>query len=84
MALAFLASKESLMFWLTCHVETQPALQGAVDQLMLDTGVDKPLKDLVQGTEQRYWSIIFWVPNDLHRLWDCNNKCSSPDLGNFE
>ena len=46
--------------------------------------IDKPLEDLVGNTEQRYWSIIFWVPNGLHWLWDCNYKCSSLDLGNFE
>ena len=46
MASAFLASKESSMFWLveqldlrlTSRVETQPALQVAVDRLMVQRG----------------------------------------------
>ena len=49
-----------------------------------DSGVDKPLKDLVGDTEQIYWWIIFWVPHGLHWLWDRHYKRSSPDLGNFE
>ena len=47
-------------------------------------GIDKPLKDLVEDTEQRYWLITLWVPHRLHWFWDHEHKCSSPDLGNFE
>ena len=50
----------------------------------LDMGVDKPLKNLVEDTEQRYQSITFWVPQELNWLWNDNYKFSSPDLGNFE
>ena len=47
-------------------------------------GVDKPLKDFVMDTEQRYLSITFWVSNTLHWFWDRDYKRSSLDLENFE
>ena len=70
---------------LTFRVETQRALYGAVDiNNLFDADVDKPLDNLVGNTEQRYQSKTFWVSYGLHRLWDCNHKPFSLDLGNFE
>ena len=43
-----------------------------------------PLEDLVGDTEQRYRSITLWVPHGLCWFWDCDHKCSFPDLENFE
>ena len=48
------------------------------------TGMDKPLEDLVEDTEQRYRSITLWVLHGLSWFWDRDHKRSSPDLGNFE
>ena len=50
----------------------------------LDESVDKPFKDFEGDTEQRYWSITFWVPHGLYWFWDHDYKCSSSDLENFE
>ena len=50
----------------------------------LDTGVDKPLEDLVRDTDPRYWSITLWVAHVVHRFCDRDYKRSSPDLASFE
>ena len=93
-AFFFSASKES-SFCVSVSVEqldprllpvSQPSLLFRKQWLSnwFDAGVNKPLEDLARNTEQRYLSIIFWVPHKLHWLWDCDYKRSSPDLGNFE
>ena len=46
----------------------------------LNADIDKPLKDLVRDTEQRYWLKTLWVPYGLHWLWDHDYKHSSLDL----
>ena len=92
----FLASKESLMFWVSRRTwssvdfpRRNPSYSlgssGAMDRSQwLDTGVDKPLEDLVGDAEQRYWSITVWVPHRHHWLRNRHYKRFSLDRGNFE
>ena len=47
-------------------------------------GIDKPVKDLVGDTEQRYQLITLWVPHGLCWFWDCDHKHASQNLKNFE
>ena len=50
----------------------------------LNTGVDKTLEDFDGDTQQRDGLTALWVPWGLIWLKDCNNWCSSPDLGDLE
>ena len=58
---------ESLDIRLIFRVKTQPALKRAVNLQLIRRGVDKPFKDFVGDTEQKYRSITFWVPYWLRR-----------------
>ena len=49
-----------------------------------DASVDKSFEGLVQKTEQRYWSITFWVLFGVYQLWDCDDKQFSSNIKNFE
>ena len=46
--------------------------------------MNKPLKDLVGDTKQRYWAIALRVFLRLLRLWDHDYQRFFPDFWNFE
>ena len=50
----------------------------------LNSGVDKPLEDLVGKTKKRYRLKTLRVPHRFYRFWDRDYKRCFLDLGNFE